>query len=133
MKTDQLLVELLDTSLTGIYFFFGGILISHIVQNITITYSKIDHKELKEKDTLKVFLDICYEIALISIFAYILRKIVKNIPFLLDRYKGYKHCNLSALNGDVFISFAIIFYVNQDLDNKVQEFLKRFNINTDKK
>ena len=46
---------------------------------------------------------------------------------------GYVHSDLSELNGTVLLAFALITYVSQDLDNKVIELLRRFNITVPKK
>ena len=42
------------------------------------------------------------------ISAYIIRNIVAIIPFPLDGYFGFKHNQVSEINGGVIISFAVI-------------------------
>ena len=56
------LLKLIDIVLIGIYFFFGGILISHLINRITIRYSDISKKELCKFSTLKVFYHLCKEV-----------------------------------------------------------------------
>jgi len=127
------LIKLLDISLTGIYFFIGGVLISYFVSETTPTYAEKYAEELNKIPSHLVFIHICYDIVLITVFAFLLRTIIRKIPFLFDGYMGYKHSSLSELNGTVLLTFALITYVSQDLDDKVRELLRRFNIREKKK
>ena len=85
-------------------------------------------KQINKIPSYLVFIHICYDIVLITIFAFLLRTIIRKIPFLFDGYMGYKHSSLSELNGTVLLTFSLITYVSQDLDDKVRELLRRFNI-----
>ena len=122
------LFKLIDIALIGIYFFFGGILISHLINRITIRYSDISKKELCKFSTLNIFYHLCKEVILITIFAYILQNIIKYIPFYLHKFIKYKGHETLNMEGTVLLSFALISYVNQDLDNKLETFLSRFGI-----
>ena len=127
------LIKITDISLTGIYFFIGGVIISYFISEITPTYGEKSDKELKEIPSYLVFIHICYNISLITIFAFLLRAIIKKIPFFFNGYMGYKHSNLSELNGTILLAFSLITYVSQDLDDKVRELLRRFNIKEHRK
>lgn len=122
------LLKLVDISLIGLYFFFGGVLISHLINKITLTYGKLSKKEINNIPTLKVFYHLCKEVILITIFAFLLQILVKYIPFYLHKFIKYKGYNTLNMEGTILLSFAMISYVNQDLDNKLKTFLSRFGI-----
>ena len=126
------LFKIIDISLVGIYFFFGGILISHLINRITITYGNMNKKDIKNISTLKVFYHLCKEVILITIFAYLLQIIIKNIPFYIHKFKKYKGFDTLNLEDTFLLEFALISYINQDLDNKLNIFLKRLGIKENK-
>jgi len=122
------LLKLIDLSLVGLYFFFGGILISYLINRITVTYGEMSKENLNKLPTLIVFYHLCKEVVLVTIFAYLLQILVKYIPFYLYKFIKYKGYNTLNMESTVLLSFALISYVNQDLDNKLNTFLSRFNI-----
>ena len=108
-------IKLLDISLLGMYYFFGGILVSVLIDKLLPKY---DDQIYKQKSLLQIILEISLNVSLIMISAYFLRKIVQHIPFPLNGYYGYDHNRVSELKGGVLISFAIISY-QLNLKNKV--------------
>lgn len=122
------LLKLIDVSLVGIYFFFGGILISHLINRITVTYGEMDKKDINKISTLTIFYHLCKEVVLITIFAYILQSLVKHVPFYIHKFIKYKGHQTLNMRGTILLSFSLISYVNQDLDNKLKTFLSRFGI-----
>ena len=66
------LIKLLDISLTGIYFFIGGVLISYFVSEITPTYGEKYDEELNKIPSYLVFIHICYDIVLNGVNANLL-------------------------------------------------------------
>lgn len=122
------LLKLIDVSLVGLYFFFGGILISHLINRITVTYGEMDKKELNKLSKLVIFYHLCKEIILITIFAYLLQILVKYIPVYIHKFIKYKGHQTLNMKGTILFSFAMISYINQDLDNKLKVFLSRFGI-----
>ena len=124
----EVLFKVVDTSLVGLYFFFGGILISHLINKITVTYGDMNKKDIKNISTLTVFYHLCKEVVLITIFAYILQNIIKNIPFYIHKFKKYKGYDSLNLEDTFLLEFALISYINQDLDNKLNTFLTRIGI-----
>ena len=122
------LLKLIDVSLVGIYFFFGGILISHLINRITVTYGEMDKKDINKISTLKVFYHLCKEIILITIFAYTLEILIKYIPVYVHKFIKYKGYQTLNMKGTILLSFAFLSYTNQDLDNKLKTFLSRFGI-----
>jgi len=129
-----IIIKLMDISLTGIYFFMGGVAGSYLISEITPTYAEKSDKELKEIPSYLVFIHICCNIALITIYAYLLRKVIKEIPFIFDGFMGYKHSYLPGEKyGTVLLAFALITYVSQDTYDKVTQLLGRFNIKAHRK
>ena len=122
------LLKLIYVSLVCLYFFFGGILISHLINRITVTYGEMDKKELNKLSKLVIFYHLCKEIILITIFAYLLQILVKYIPVYIHKFIKYKGHQTLNMKGTILFSFAMISYINQDLDNKLKVFLSRFGI-----
>ena len=122
------LLKLIDVSLVGLYFFFGGILISHLINRITVTYGEMSKKDINKIPTSIVLFHLCKEVVLITIFAYLLQSLVKYIPFYVHKFIKYKGYQTLNMRGTILLSFALISYVNQDLDNKLKTFLSRFGI-----
>ncbi len=124
----NILLKLIDICLIGLYFFFGGILISHLINRITVTYGEMDIKDINKISTLKVFYHLCKEIIIITIFAYILEILIKYIPVYIHKFIKYKGHQTLNMKGTILLSFAFLSYTNQDLDNKLKTFLSRFGI-----
>ena len=70
--------KLIDISLIGLYFFFGGVLVSHIINRITITYGEMDIEEINKIPMKTIIYHLCKEIILITLFTYSLKFIIKN-------------------------------------------------------
>jgi len=88
----------------------------------------MDKKELNKLSKLVIFYHLCKEIILITIFAYLLQILVKYIPVYIHKFIKYKGHQTLNMKGTILFSFAMISYINQDLDNKLKVFLSRFGI-----
>ena len=108
-------IKLLDISLLGIYYFFGGLLVSLLINKLLPKY---DEEKYKKITIVQLIFEISLNVSFIMVSAYFLRKIVQHIPFPLNGYYGYDHNRVSELKGGVLISFAIISY-QLNLKNKV--------------
>lgn len=100
-------IKMIDISLLGVYYLMCGIISAIVINKIfkEIEESRGDNKE--ESNSYKAF-RIILRTALIMISAYLMRNIVREIPFLLDGYFGYEHLRLKEMNGGVIIAFSII-------------------------
>tara|TARA_B100000902_G_C26905238_1_gene714117 strand:- start:294 stop:674 length:381 start_codon:yes stop_codon:yes gene_type:complete len=107
-------IKLLDISLLGIYYFFGGILVSLLINKLLPKY---DEEKYKKITLVQLIFEISLNVSFIMVSAYFLRKIVQHIPFPLNGYYGYDHNRVSELKGGILISFAIISY-QLNLKNK---------------
>ena len=104
------LVKLLDIALLGIYFFIGGVIISKIINNYIV--SEYNEEEYNKKSKLTILGELLINTALITTSAYLLRQLVKKIPFIFDKHcfgnMCYNHKQVMEIKGGVVIAFAVI-------------------------
>jgi len=100
-------IKLADISLLGVYYLTCGI-ISAIVINKVFEEIENSRGENREDSLSYKAFRIILRTGLIMISAYIMRNIVREIPFLLDGYFGYQHLKLKEMNGGVIVAFSII-------------------------
>ena len=122
------LLKLIDIVLIGIYFFFGGTLVSYLINKITLTYGEMSKENIDKLSTIMVFYHLTIEVVLIIVSSFLLQIIIKDIPFYVHKFIKYKGYNTLNMKGTILFSFAFLSYVNQDLDNKLKTFLSRFGI-----
>ena len=100
------MTKLLDLGLVGVYFLVIGTLCSLL---ITKLMGDPIHARIQKHETIGyVILKVIARTFLIMISAFLIRQIVKKIPFPLDGVGGFEHSRVHELNGGVMISFAII-------------------------
>lgn len=115
-------IKMVDISLLGVYYLFGGIILSLIIDKLFPVY---DEEVYRNKSSQEIFLEVCLNISLIMIIVYILRNIVEKIPFPLDGVAGYEHKRVSEIKGGVLIAFAVITF-QPNFKNKVTLLINRF-------
>jgi hypothetical protein len=115
-------IKMADISLLGVYYLFGGIVLSLIIDKLFPVY---DEEVYSNKSSQEIFLEVCLNISLIMIIVYILRNIVEKIPFPLDGVAGYEHKRVSEIKGGVLIAFAVITF-QPNFKNKVTLLINRF-------
>lgn len=115
-------IKMVDISLLGVYYLFGGIVLSLIIDKLFPVY---DEEVYSNKSSQEIFLEVCLNISLIMIIVYILRNIVEKIPFPLDGVAGYEHKRVSEIKGGVLIAFAVITF-QPNFKNKVTLLINRF-------
>tara|TARA_B100002051_G_scaffold246080_1_gene253916 strand:+ start:314 stop:706 length:393 start_codon:yes stop_codon:yes gene_type:complete len=116
-------IKMVDISLLGVYYLFGGIILSLIIDKLFPVY---DEEVYRNKPLLEIFLEICLNISLIMIIVYILRNIVGKIPFPFDGVAGYDHKRVSEIKGGILIAFAIITF-QPKFKNKITLLINRLN------
>jgi len=122
------LFKFFDIALIGLFYFFGGIAVSVFINYTTLTYGELSNKDIDEISTKTVFFQLCIEIIMITFFTVLLKSLVKYIPFYIHNFVKYKGYKLLNKNGNILLSFALISYVNEDLNNKLTTFLSRIGI-----
>ncbi len=123
-KVGFYLVKMFSIFLISIYYFIFGSTMSIIVNKNLIDYSD---KEIKKINTYKLFLDICITFGIIGLGFYLIRIIVKNVPYVFDGWFGYQHSKLKEATGGVIIAY-IIFAYQSKLLKKFNELKNRLNI-----
>lgn len=115
------ILRLVDISFLGILYLIGGIIVSSI---ITMFFPKYDEEVYKFKSYRNLTLEIFSTAALLCVLGYVLRNIVRKIPFPLDGLFGYQHQNRSEIRGGIIISFAI-FVLLTDFRKKITMYSQR--------
>jgi len=109
-------VKMLDIALLGIYFFTFGLISSIIMSYFTPKY---DEKVYMKKSSIAITFEIYTTIAFFMILVYIIRKIVKKIPYPFDGVAGFKHERVRELKGAVILSLTL-FALHSGFKEKVK-------------
>lgn len=97
-------IKCIDISFIGLYY----LVLSFVFAILLDTLFHEEKDEKHKQTTLWLSLKICLQTVLIMLSVYIIRKIVKTIPFIFDGYNGYDHKRLLELNGAVILAFVLI-------------------------
>ena len=100
-------------SLLGIYYITFGIILSLLIRKVFDSENN-KNKFIEKWDnssTIRLILHIYLQTIVIMLGAYLIRKIVKNIPYPFDKHFGFEHSRLKELNGGVLIAFAIVVFL----------------------
>jgi len=82
-------------------------------------------KDLKTISTQKLFAILCLHIIVDIICIYVIRKLIKIIPFIGEFVKGYEaHCNVFEIEGEITIGLIFI-STQRNLSNSVSELYDR--------
>ena len=120
------LIKLGDIGLLGIYYTIGALLIITVFNKFFKFIFDSEKIKLKDVNTPTLVLQICLEAAACGILAYILRHLIRQIPFPFDGMKGYNHFKTKEINGGVLIAFSII-TVFSDFKDRVNELVSRID------
>lgn len=102
--------------MTAIYFVLGMI-VSAIFDNL---YGPFNEKIEEGKSTFRLWGEIILHLSLVGVAVYILRNLVKVIPFPLNALFGYSHNEVKELSGDIVLTFSIL---NQNVLRRKVEIL----------
>lgn len=114
-------VKLLDIGLVTIYFFILGLAAAKAFDAIM---GDFDEEGYKDAPIWRLFVEIVVQLFSLGIIAYILRNIVKLIPFPLDGVAGFEHSRLKELDGGEVMALVLILF-QRNLIDKVLYFVKR--------
>jgi len=109
-------IKSIDLTLIGIYYFIGGVVLSKAIKSIMsgtghglkVTKKKSREDILHETPIWRIVFSITGFISLNMIFGWILRSIIRNIPFVFDRVVGYHHAKTQEIGGNLLIAFSIL-------------------------
>lgn len=114
-------VKLLDIGLVTIYFFVLGLAAAKGFDGIM---GEFKEERLDKVPLWRLFLEIIAQLFALGIIAYILRNVVKLIPFPLDGVAGFHHNRLKELDGGEVMALVLILFQGNLID-KVLYFVKR--------
>lgn len=100
-------------SFVAIYYLTFGVILSILLERIFRIDESINKVEEKWKkhSTFFLLLQIYFECILIVIGAYLIRNIVKKIPYIFEGYGGFYYRNLRECNGTVITTLSIILFL----------------------
>ena len=105
----------------SIFYFIAAFLASIYTNKYQNDFDLEENKKKYKTDKIinfGVFLDVLFYFALIGVLFYLIRKIVKKIPFPLNNVAGFDVLRLSEYSGDTVM--ACIFFIFQSkLTNKL--------------
>jgi hypothetical protein len=114
-------VKLLDIGLVTIYFFVLGLAAA---KGFDAVMGEFKEENFDEVPLWKLFLQIVAQLFALGIIAYVLRNVVKLIPFPLDGVAGFQHERLKELDGGEVMALVLILF-QRNLIDKVLYFVKR--------
>ena len=114
----RLMLRFIDIGILSIYYLFMAILFSTMIHKLGIYLFPVDPNNI-----VLIVLALCFYSVSILWIAYIIRHIIRIIPFPFDNIYGYKHANVSErLSGGAIFAFSLIVFLDQFKEN-----LKLFN------
>ena len=114
-------VKLLDIGLVTIYFFVLGLAAAKAFDAVMGDFNEDNFKDVP---LWRLFLEIVAQLFALGIIAYILRNLVRLIPFPLDGVAGFHHLRLKELDGGEVMALVLILF-QRNLIDKVLYFVKR--------
>ena len=115
------LVKLLDIGLVTIYFFVLGLAAA---KGFDAVMGEFKEENFTKVPLWRLFLEIVAQLFALGIIAYVLRNLVKLIPFPLDGVAGFHHERLKELDGGEVMALVLILF-QRNLIDKVLYFVKR--------
>jgi len=116
-----LLVKLLDIGLVTVYFFVLGLAAAKAFDGVM---GDFDEKNYQKISMLQLFVEIVLQLFALGVISYVLRNIVRLIPFPLDGVAGFHHDRLKELDGGEVMALVLILFQHNLID-KVLYFVKR--------
>ena len=115
------LVKLLDIGLVTVYFFVLGLAAAKAFDGVM---GDFDEENYQKISMLQLFVEIVLQLFALGVISYILRNVVRLIPFPLDGVAGFHHNRLKELDGGEVMALVLILF-QHNLINKVLYFVRR--------
>lgn len=100
----------------GLLYFILGISGSYIIEK-----SQSNIKD-EEKSKIMIIIEILINVSLLVVMAYLIRKIVKKIPYPFDNIAGFEYNKLKEFKGGIIIAWSI-FSVQKKMAKRIQDIL----------
>ncbi len=121
MTTVHFLHAVTDLTFVTAYYLVIGFIVSLVLNHVI---EILDTRNYKDLPTWQLGLEITAHTLVLSIAFYIIRNIVRRIPYPFDGAGGYKHELLYELDGGIVFSFLILFF-QRNLIEKISIFQNR--------
>jgi len=115
------LVKLLDIGLVTVYFFVLGLAAAKAFDGVM---GDFDEENYQKISMLQLFVEIVLQLFALGVISYILRNVVRLIPFPLDGVAGFHHNRLKELDGGEVMALVLILFQHNLID-KVLYFVRR--------
>jgi hypothetical protein len=120
------LVKLLDIGLVTVYFFVLGLAAAKAFDGVM---GDFDEENYQKISMIQLFVEIVLQLFALGVISYVLRNIVRLVPFPLDGVAGFHHNRLKELDGGEVMALVLILFQHNLID-KVLYFVRRvLNIN----
>jgi len=110
-----------DLTFVTTYYLVIGFVVSLLLNHIIET---LDTRNFKDLPTWQLGLEITAHTLVLSIAFYMIRNIVRCIPYPFEGAAGYKHELLYELDGGIVFSFLVLFF-QRNLIEKISIFQNR--------
>jgi len=121
MSTVHFLHAVTDLTFVTAYYLVIGFIVSLLLNHVI---EVLDTRSYKNMPTWQLGLEIATHTVVLSIAFYIIRNIVRRIPYPFDGAGGYQHQMLYELDGGIVFSFLILFF-QRNLIEKISIFQNR--------
>ena len=119
----RLMLRFIDIGILSIYYLFMAILFSTMIHKLGIYLFPVDPNNIG-----LIILALCFYAISILWVSYIIRHIIRIIPFPFDNIYGYKHSRVSErFSGGAILGFSLIVFLDQ-FREKLKLFNAYFNI-----
>jgi hypothetical protein len=121
MTTVHFLHAVTDLTFVTMYYLVIGFVVSLVLNHVI---EILDTRNYKDLPTWQLGLEIAAHTLVLSIAFYVIRNVVRRIPYPFDGAGGYQHQMLYELDGGIVFSFLILFF-QRNLIEKISIFQNR--------
>lgn len=117
------------TSIGLIYFFIGSLISFYFTKYIIFINYNNDPKKNTIKQDLVIILSLIYEICILLILVFIVRKLVKtNIGPLNNMIDGIDLKRIKEINGNIILATSFMMFSRNHIVKKVEYIINLFNL-----
>ncbi len=116
-------LESVDVLLVTVYYLVFGFLASLAINHILEVLDAAEDK-YEKRSTALLGLEITVHVLVLALVFYLLRIVIRNIPFPWDGQRGYNHSALYEIDGGIVLVVVILFFQRR-LIEKVGVFQNR--------
>ena len=119
----SLLLEGADVILVSVYYLVFGFLASLLVNHVIELFDE-DADKYATFPTWRLGLEVGAHVVVLAVVFYLLRLLIRRIPFPWDGHRGYDHSTLYEIDGGIVLVVVILFFQRR-LIEKVGVFQNR--------